>query len=463
MSDTFPLEQRQTQAEQTVRRFVRRFEPSYHALACHAALPLVLTPELVNYLRNEFLRHEEVPWIAEVDLLLSDLCQPVGYELYAMETDVRAYLLTELERQFGRSRIQQVAKLLISYVRYLAETGASVNEKELEAQQWAAMVYLGGNHRQTAVQQITEKLKASGAMANQVGEELVNPAELARLAQITTELAPKLADYPDLLGYAALVSECVIGDGVVEAEQAERSYEVLPGVELKLPGQLSDQIRRKYPTIQGDSVLASWPPLEDFDFAIAQFIDESLVYEFLMAVSHLLMPDESKGTSLYKFLNRFVRQWQITHVDPHEVIVEGVERGVEYIHRNNQPIRNPEAWLRQVCLNILRSQVDATIKDERKAQKLTTLAQHPNNSLAELTFIEELEHLEDALNSLSSEDQALIRMKFFQRKTYEQIRDNYRAVVKTGDGSVPTVRQLRRLESRALQRLRENFLKLFNT
>lgn len=256
MSDLISLQQRQAEAEQIVRRFVRRFEPSYHALACHAALPLVLTPELVNYLRNEFLRNEEVPWVAEVDLLLSDLCRPVGYELYAMDTDVRAYLLAELERQFGRSRIQQVAKLLISYVRYLAETGDSVNEKELEAQQWAAMVYINENQRQAAVQQIAEKFRAGGVFINQVGGDLVNPAELARLAQITTELAPELANYPDLLDYAALVSEVILGDDAVDAEQVERGYEISPGIELNLPEQLVRRVRDRIITTQTNSSLS---------------------------------------------------------------------------------------------------------------------------------------------------------------------------------------------------------------
>ena len=80
-------------AQNKVERFVSRFESSYHFLACHAALPLVLTPELVNYLRVQFLKSEGVPWIAEADLLLSDLCRPVGYELYVMDEAVRAYLL----------------------------------------------------------------------------------------------------------------------------------------------------------------------------------------------------------------------------------------------------------------------------------------------------------------------------------------------------------------------------------
>ncbi|NER83630.1 MAG: formylglycine-generating enzyme family protein, partial [Leptolyngbya sp. SIO1D8] len=57
-----------------VEQFVTRFgNESYRSLAYHAALPLVLTPELVHYLRIQFLREDNVPWEAEVDLLLSDL------------------------------------------------------------------------------------------------------------------------------------------------------------------------------------------------------------------------------------------------------------------------------------------------------------------------------------------------------------------------------------------------------
>ncbi|MGK7892732.1 MAG: formylglycine-generating enzyme family protein, partial [Xenococcus sp. (in: cyanobacteria)] len=93
-------------AQNKVERFVSRFEPSYYLLACHVALPLVLTPELVNYLRVQFLKSEGVPWIAEADLLLSDLCRPVGYELYEMDEAVRAYLLKNLEQneKFGEAR-----------------------------------------------------------------------------------------------------------------------------------------------------------------------------------------------------------------------------------------------------------------------------------------------------------------------------------------------------------------------
>lgn len=190
-----------------------------------------------------------------------------------------------------------------------------------------------------------------------------------------------------------------------------------------------------------------------------QMSDHELVYEFVTAVSYLLMSDEFKGTALYKFLIRFARQWHIPNVDLDEVIVEAVTRGIAYIRNHNQPIKKPEAWLRQVCLNILKNRVDGAIKDERKVTALTTLAHPAKSPLVESELIEQLEYLEVALNQLSKEDQSLIRMKFLHRKTYEQIRHHYKLMAQ-GD-SVPTVQALRKRESRALMRLRETFLKLY--
>jgi hypothetical protein len=114
LSDTLTQEL----AQQQVERFVARFERNYRYLACHCALPLILTPELVNYIRVQFLLNEEVPWIAEADLLLSELCRPVGYELYAMSPAVRSNLLAqfqepEFQQKFGTNRLKSVAQLLM--------------------------------------------------------------------------------------------------------------------------------------------------------------------------------------------------------------------------------------------------------------------------------------------------------------------------------------------------------------
>lgn len=190
-----------------------------------------------------------------------------------------------------------------------------------------------------------------------------------------------------------------------------------------------------------------------------QCASDELVYEFVAAVSHLLMSYEFKGSALYKFLIRFARQWHIESVDLEDVIVESVVRGIEYIRRHNRPIQKPESWLRKVCLNILKGKVDTAIKDERKTIMVTTLAQHPNSPMVEAELIEQLAFLEDALNQLSEDDQMLIRMKFLQRKTYEQIRHHFKLMAEAGP--VPTIQALRKRESRALQRLKSHFFELY--
>ena len=129
-------------AQQRVERFVSRFGPGYRRLARHAALPLVLTPELLHYLRNAFLRGQ-VSWVAEADLLLSDLCEEVGYEQYVMHPAVRARLITELRAEpDGPERIKEVARLLLQYLRRLERAGAGPRRDALPVQQWSALAYL---------------------------------------------------------------------------------------------------------------------------------------------------------------------------------------------------------------------------------------------------------------------------------------------------------------------------------
>ncbi len=116
-----------------VERFIRRFEESYRLLAYYAALPLALTPELLNYLHGRFLRGR-VPWEAQADLLLSDLCEQVGYEMYAMEPAVRDYLLGEMEQSAEAKNMQEAAYLLLSYVQRLLGSDSFISASELRAQ-----------------------------------------------------------------------------------------------------------------------------------------------------------------------------------------------------------------------------------------------------------------------------------------------------------------------------------------
>ena len=53
----------------------------------------------------------KIPWIAVADILLSCLCNEIGYELYEMGLNVRNLLLSELKNdpKFGNDRIQELS------------------------------------------------------------------------------------------------------------------------------------------------------------------------------------------------------------------------------------------------------------------------------------------------------------------------------------------------------------------
>jgi formylglycine-generating enzyme required for sulfatase activity len=98
----------------------------------------------------------------------------------------------------------------------------------LEAQQWAAMVYLD-EYRGRAVQDIAAAFDRRDAHA-------VDRSALARLSHITAELAPELQQYPNLVDYARLVAQMLHNPPAVMPE-ALIIYPV-EGVELALPPEL---------------------------------------------------------------------------------------------------------------------------------------------------------------------------------------------------------------------------------
>jgi hypothetical protein len=191
-----------------IARFARRFGEPHRRLAWFAALPLILTPELVNYLRVHFLSDcGGAPWISEADLLLSDLCRPIGYEQFALDQDVRAVLIAELAAApDGVARMREAARLLLRYCRHLGRGGAGLSPAELQAEQWSAMAYLE-EHRGTAAREITAALgQAWTAAAPGAGVGGCPAAELARLVRLTEALRENLAAHPQLLDCAAEVA-----------------------------------------------------------------------------------------------------------------------------------------------------------------------------------------------------------------------------------------------------------------
>jgi hypothetical protein len=194
-------------ARDRIERFVGRFGEPYRRLSWHAALPLILTPELLSYLRVHFLRGRGgVPWIGEADLLLSDLCRPVGHEQYALDQNVRACLQADMRARLGDDPLRETARLLLRYVRQLGTTGAGLGPAELQAEQWSAMAYLA-EHRSEAARQIAAAFAAGlGTAAPVLTSEAISAAELARLVRVTDALAEQLVQHRELLDYAGEVA-----------------------------------------------------------------------------------------------------------------------------------------------------------------------------------------------------------------------------------------------------------------
>ena len=275
MTSTAETQAWQEQAAQ-VERFVTRFgHKSYRHLANLAALPLVLTPELVHYLRIEFLREEDVPWEAEVDLLLSDLCSQVGYELYAMDTQVRAYLLEQIKGDpVWQQRMQETARVLISYVSYLSRIQKH-RQEELEAQRWAAMTYLGDNDCQQAAEEIAKKLQQLEDRAETgKGADRGIRAELARLSRINQELAPQLQAIPALVEHAKLVERVLRRPETVNADELEHSRQV-GNIQLTVSPRFFPADKRP----MTDAVeVEGFPPLKTVSFETGQFEAQALTF-----------------------------------------------------------------------------------------------------------------------------------------------------------------------------------------
>ncbi len=119
--------------------FAKQFDEAHLTLACHAAFPLVLTPDLLYQIWAHFV--PEAPWSAVARVLLSRLCRQVGYEMYEMDIPVRNLLLKELKEQFGQERLDELAAFLLDYVAQRLTDDDPDTQDLREAQEWTALAY----------------------------------------------------------------------------------------------------------------------------------------------------------------------------------------------------------------------------------------------------------------------------------------------------------------------------------
>ena len=227
-----------------IETFLMRFGNDYQDLLDYAAIPVVITPELLNYLRMEFT--PKLPWVAEVDLLLSDLFRVVGYEQYAMQSYVRAVLLEGLDARIGKGRMEAAAKLLIGYVAQLKQENPYLSDRELQRQRWSAMVFID-DRKADVVKEISNELDQS-LVEGKPQDDLLG------LVTITEQLSQQLREFPQLINNARAIGG-ILRDRQLTKAQKESS--------------ITRQLR---------AVTQTFPTLQEFEFEVATVeIVESLI------------------------------------------------------------------------------------------------------------------------------------------------------------------------------------------
>ena len=180
-----------------IRAFEKRFGADHLHFARHAAFPLALTPQLLYDLWYNFrspMRKED-DWIKVADLLLSPLCNEVGYELYEMDLTVRMELLRGLKNLSEGGRLQELANFMLEYIRQRLHTTNPVVGSFAESQRWIALTYTQPSQAAAAL---------ALALSKYIHEE--NRAEQIRIATLIEISAEPLQDFSPLIiaarGYA---------------------------------------------------------------------------------------------------------------------------------------------------------------------------------------------------------------------------------------------------------------------
>lgn len=145
-------------AVQQIRAFEQRYPLSIE-LACLAAFPMALTTELVGCLRENFA--PDVPWYGAADILLSGLCESIGYDLYEMSGAVRR----ELVRRLQPEQVRGLEAFMLAYIQHRMGREGDRARVLGDRPEWTALACLGRGEE--AVAQIKRTLQSMVQDASQ--------------------------------------------------------------------------------------------------------------------------------------------------------------------------------------------------------------------------------------------------------------------------------------------------------
>jgi len=201
--------------------FAKQFDEAHLNLACHAAFPLVLTPDLLYQIWAHFV--PEAPWTAVARVLLSRLCRQVGYEMYEMDIAVRNLLLKELKEQFGQERLDDLAEFLLEYVAQRLSGDDPDTQDLREAQEWTALAYTKPDE---AARELVKALSSSVKQKDMV--------EVCRIASLVETFAEPLKEsgFEPLVIYAGGMADFARSN--LEGEEIEGNNQIT-AVKVSLP------------------------------------------------------------------------------------------------------------------------------------------------------------------------------------------------------------------------------------
>ena len=272
------VNQEEVAIEQVV-GFAQQFGKAHFHLACHAAFPLALTPDLLYQVWARFVDY--APWTAVAHLLLSQLCHETGHELYEMTTSVRDVLLTELkeDERFGKQRIEELANFLIGYVIRQLE-GDNANKQDLtQAQHWTALAYLNPD-------KVTREL-AEALQSSLQRQDMTEAFRLASLIETFPSVLFDLGFSPLLVTYASGIKKNACGNQQDAIEKflklpiQNRKIEIA-GISLEIPEEIH------LPSVQPS---------------------------FLIQLLQLILASEGDPRSVYPFLQENLGQLNIELID----------------------------------------------------------------------------------------------------------------------------------------------------
>mgnify|MGYP000034624198 CR=1 FL=1 len=246
-------------AVEEVVRFERRFGEENFKLACHCGLFLILTPELVNLIRINFLDEENIPWIGESNFLLSSLCRPLQEGVYEVEPCVREVLLEELEDKFGWRRPFELAEFLWFY---LDKQGERKPSGELRmVQEWIAQAYLDPDRTIREMESfLSESLPEDNPVLGLAGQEKI-PYLVEILAQ-PLEQTNLWKEYQNLVLNSHVLAKLLVDEKEGLGEEIEELKEEFgDGEEVKLGNEKFFLI---HPVIK--KFLAEFPPEKGIDY-----------------------------------------------------------------------------------------------------------------------------------------------------------------------------------------------------